>query len=69
MTGKNALNFSTRSSHAAHTRTLISDDGNGDNENGDGGAFFSYVRAKRFFSLLAELCVASLPRLGDASRA
>ena len=36
MTGKNALNFSTRSSHAAHTRTLISDDGKGDNENGDG---------------------------------
>ena len=35
MTGKNTLNFSTRSSHAAHTRTLISDDGNGDNDNGD----------------------------------
>ena len=35
VTGENALNFSTRSSHAAHTRTLISDDGNGDNDNGD----------------------------------
>ena len=45
VTGKNALNFSTRSSHAAHTRTLISDDGNGDNENGDGDAFVSYMLA------------------------